>query len=101
MARGCEILHFFVYETSLCPCITVKVGYPCCYGCYMQFDHPPARRTFLRRCFKARREGPNSARFNAAMKKSCTIPRTDVYHSLNSLKGGYIGDYIGDYYRGY
>ena len=21
--------------------------------------------------------------------------------SLNSLKGGYIGDYIGDYYRGY
>ena len=22
-------------------------------------------------------------------------------HSLNSLKGGYIGDYIGDYYRGY
>ena len=22
-------------------------------------------------------------------------------HSLNSLKGGYIGDYIGDYYRVY
>ena len=22
-------------------------------------------------------------------------------YSLNSLKGGYIGDYIGDYYRGY
>ena len=22
-------------------------------------------------------------------------------HSLNSLKGGYIGNYIGDYYRGY
>ena len=22
-------------------------------------------------------------------------------HSLNSLKGGHIGDYIGDYYRGY
>ena len=22
-------------------------------------------------------------------------------HSLNSLKGGYMGDYIGDYYRGY
>ena len=22
-------------------------------------------------------------------------------HSLNSLKGGYIGDYIGDYYRGH
>ena len=21
-------------------------------------------------------------------------------YSLNSLKGGYIGDYIGDYYRG-
>ena len=25
----------------------------------------------------------------------------DVGYSLNSLKGGYIGDYIGDYYRGY
>ena len=24
-----------------------------------------------------------------------------MYYSLNSLKGGYIGDYIGDYYRGY
>ena len=22
-------------------------------------------------------------------------------YSLNSLKGGYIGDHIGDYYRGY
>ena len=22
-------------------------------------------------------------------------------YSLNSLKGGYIGDYVGDYYRGY
>ena len=22
-------------------------------------------------------------------------------HSLNSLKGGYIGDYIGEYHRGY
>ena len=22
-------------------------------------------------------------------------------YSLNSLKGGYMGDYIGDYYRGY
>ena len=22
-------------------------------------------------------------------------------YSLNSLKGGYIGNYIGDYYRGY
>ena len=22
-------------------------------------------------------------------------------HSLNSLKGGYIGDYIGNYYRAY
>ena len=25
----------------------------------------------------------------------------DISHSLNSLKGGYIGDYIGDHYRGY
>ena len=24
-----------------------------------------------------------------------------MFHSLNSLKGGYIGDYIWDYYRGY
>ena len=24
-----------------------------------------------------------------------------VSHSLNSLKGGYMGDYIGDYHRGY
>ena len=24
-----------------------------------------------------------------------------VFHSLNSLKGVYIGDYIGDYYRAY
>ena len=27
--------------------------------------------------------------------------RHHMYYSLNSLKGGYIGDYIGDYYRGY
>ena len=26
---------------------------------------------------------------------------THMSHSLNSLKGGYIGDYIGDQYRGY
>ena len=25
----------------------------------------------------------------------------NMSYSLNSLKGGYIGDYIGDYYRGY
>ena len=25
----------------------------------------------------------------------------NLSYSLNSLKGGYIGDYIGDYYRGY
>ena len=25
----------------------------------------------------------------------------DMSYSLNSLKGGYMGDYIGDYYRGY
>ena len=25
----------------------------------------------------------------------------NMSHSLNSLKGGYIGDYIGNYYRGY
>ena len=24
-----------------------------------------------------------------------------MYYSLNSLKGGYIGDYIGNYYRAY
>ena len=27
--------------------------------------------------------------------------RGHMSHSLNSLKGGYIGDYIGDYYRGH
>ena len=27
--------------------------------------------------------------------------RAHLSHSLNSLKGGYIGDYIGNYYRGY
>ena len=25
----------------------------------------------------------------------------NMSHSLNSLKGGYIGDYVGDYFRGY
>ena len=29
------------------------------------------------------------------------ILNSDVSYSLNSLKGGYIGDYIRDYYRGY
>ena len=28
-------------------------------------------------------------------------PPKHMSYSLNSLKGGYIGDYIGDYYRGY
>ena len=27
--------------------------------------------------------------------------KNHMSYSLNSLKGGYIGDYIGDYYRGY
>ena len=27
--------------------------------------------------------------------------RIHMYHSLNSLKGGYIGDYIADHYGGY
>ena len=27
--------------------------------------------------------------------------RVHVSCSLNSLKGGYIGDYIGDYHKGY
>ena len=26
---------------------------------------------------------------------------THMSYSLNSLKGGYMGDYIGDYYRAY
>ena len=32
-----------------------------------------------------------------------STPKSKLYmsYSLNSLKGGYIGDYIGDYYRGY
>ena len=28
-------------------------------------------------------------------------PWTQMSHSLNSLKGGYIRDYVGVYYRGY
>ena len=28
-------------------------------------------------------------------------PYCNMSYSLNSLKGGYIGDYLGDYYRGY
>ena len=28
-------------------------------------------------------------------------PRDPMSYSLNSLKGGYIGDYIGDYHRAY
>ena len=31
----------------------------------------------------------------------CKIPLQHVSYSLNSLKGGYIGDYIRNYYRGY
>ena len=27
--------------------------------------------------------------------------KSHMSYSLNSLKGGYMGDYIGDYYRGY
>ena len=46
---------------------------------------------------------PNSSSLNAGsgkdvMKSGCL---GHLYHTLNSLKGGYIGDYIGDYYRGY
>ena len=29
------------------------------------------------------------------------MPRVDMSYSLNSLKGGYIGDYIENHYRGY
>ena len=29
------------------------------------------------------------------------MPSAHMSYSLNSLKGGYMGDYIGDYYRGY
>ena len=30
-----------------------------------------------------------------------SLGESHLSYSLNSLKGGYIGDYIGDYYRGY
>ena len=33
------------------------------------------------------------------MKARSTV--NDMSQSLNSLKGGYIGDSIGEYYRGY
>ena len=31
----------------------------------------------------------------------CPAQRVYISYSLNSSKGGYIGDYIGNYYRGY
>ena len=34
-------------------------------------------------------------------KETLILGNSHMSHSLNSLKGGYIGDYIGDYYRGY
>ena len=35
------------------------------------------------------------------MSRNCGTVSHHMCHSLNSLKGGYMGDYIGDYYRGY
>ena len=34
-------------------------------------------------------------------KKPLGVYASHMSCSLNSLKGGYIGDYIGNYYRGY
>ena len=35
------------------------------------------------------------------MNKLTCQNQINMSYSLNSLKGGYIGDYIGDYYRGH
>ena len=56
---------------------------------------------------------PNFGMFWPSVKVLKPVPRTlpiesviplqtpYMNHSLNSLKGGYIGDYVRDYYRGY
>ena len=41
------------------------------------------------------------AKKSNAYNKDQSIDYCHMSFSLNSLKGGYIGDYIGDYYRGY
>ena len=37
----------------------------------------------------------------AVIAMALAMGRCHMSYSLNSLKGGYIGDYIWDYYRGY
>ena len=36
-----------------------------------------------------------------AQKSDHTLTTYHMSYSLNSLKGGYIGDYTGEYHRGY
>ena len=51
-----------------------------------------------------RREWNKSGSCQVWSYEVCTlrgICKAYMNHSLNSLKGGYIGYYIGDYYRGY
>ena len=35
------------------------------------------------------------------LSRLAVVQSEEMSHSLNSLKGGYMGDYIGDYYKGY
>ena len=49
---------------------------------------------------RAGQGGPGGAQ-RKRLSKSSANPKPHMSHSLNSLKGGYIGDYIGDYYMGH
>ena len=55
---------------------------------------PPGRRRWIGPCLSWRKRLGSSV---MSPKGPCSY----MSYSLNSLKGGYIGDYIGDYYRGY
>ena len=42
-----------------------------------------------------------SLSWESSPRDAAVMRASHMTYSLNSLKGGYIGDYIGDYYRGY
>ena len=52
-----------------------------------------------------RPQAPARGSYEAGEPNNCQLVKVYAVHhmsySLNSLKGGYIGDYTGDYYRGY
>ena len=72
--------------------------------------HSSSEFTLVYRMPNTQRQAKCCARDRHANNSSCTVlpmttgsqlGRRHVSYSLNSLKGGYMGDYIGDYYRGY